>query len=142
MISSVVIMTFLLWCKIVESVSKEISYLSFDNPTLHRELVYQDEPTIYCVDPLVTLNVFGIQTSNKSVNGDNMSGSYFSLQEVVITVTTTLPTDTFSWHSIKGVSTDDLHSLLEAVVWKIFSHEANSNEVDVTVKQSFIRDLF
>jgi hypothetical protein len=83
----------------------------------------------------------GIKTSNKSANGDNMSGVYDSLQEVVITVKTTSPTDTFSWHSIRGVSTDDLHSLLEAVVWKIFSHES-AQEFDVSAKQSFLRDLF
>ena len=117
-------------------------YLSYDIPTIQNEVAYQEESNSYCIDPIVTLDLFGLQTSNGTANGDNLSGLYYALEEVVITVKTSSPLETLSWHSVKGVSTDDLHTLLEAAVWRIFAGAPNPDPDPLSAKQSLVRDIF
>ena len=76
-----------------------------------------------------------------------MTYVFVTFIQVVITIKTTSASDTLSWHSVKGISTDDLHTLTEAAIFKIFAHPQSEHDVfnsavvtaNLSSKQSFVR---
>lgn len=115
------------------------TFLSYNVAPIETVL-YREVPVTYCVKPDVALHLFGLQSSDSGGNANFFSGLYNMLEETVIMVATVSPADVLTWHSVRGISTDDLHTLLETAIWKAFSYSPPS--VDKGPVQSIIRDIF
>jgi hypothetical protein len=65
-------------------VKNEVTFLSYDSPSIQNEVAYQDEKHTYCIRPIVSMNIFGLELSDISDgNGaDAFSGLIPALDEV------------------------------------------------------------
>ena len=61
----------------------EVTYLSYDSPTIRNEVAYQDEKHTYCIRPIDSMNIFGLSDRSDGNGFDIFSGLIHALDEVV-----------------------------------------------------------
>lgn len=68
-------------------------------------------------------------------------GGYSSIFDNVVVEVTASENFNFPWHSIRGVSSDDFHSNLETVVFKLMGEGQLLSEEKQLSKHSYVRDV-
>ena len=70
---------------IARSARNDVTYLSYDSPTIQNQVAYQDEKHSYCIRPIVSMKFFDFQLSDRSEGNeaDVFSGIIHALDEVI-----------------------------------------------------------
>ena len=69
---------------ITSSAKNDVTYLSYDSPTIQNQVAYQDEKHSYCIRPIVAMKFFDLKLSDSSDGNDvdALFGLMHALDEV------------------------------------------------------------